>query len=112
MVSPHASAVLHTLTFSRCCHPSLLPLSSGATPGNMQAAGLLQPSSGFIELGAGKGFLSAWLHQVCNAQDIILLDRLGNFAKKVRMRLLCTSAFVTWRMHVKLWVHAAGMPES
>jgi protein-L-isoaspartate O-methyltransferase len=50
----------------------------------MGAAGLLQPSSVFLELGAGKGFLSAWLHQVCGAEDIILLDRLGNFAKKVR----------------------------
>lgn len=61
----------------------MLPTATG----NMQAAGLLrQPSSTvFLELGAGKGFLSAWLHQVCNAQDVILLDRMGNFAKKVRL---------------------------
>ncbi|WIA13914.1 hypothetical protein OEZ85_002485 [Tetradesmus obliquus] len=57
--------------------------------GNMQAAGLLQQptSTVFLELGAGKGFLSAWLHQVCNAQDVILLDRMGNFAKKADRRL-------------------------
>lgn len=62
---------------------AMLPTATG----NMQAAGLLrQPSSTvFLELGAGKGFLSAWLHQVCNAQDVILLDRMGNFAKKVRL---------------------------
>jgi protein-L-isoaspartate O-methyltransferase len=57
----------------------------------MAAAGLLQPSSVFVELGAGKGFLSAWLHQVCGAEDVILLDRLGNFAKKVSAGLkYCT----------------------
>jgi tRNA A58 N-methylase Trm61 len=62
-----------------------------AGAGNMAAAGLLQPSSVFVELGAGKGFLSAWLHQVCGAEDIILLDRLGNFAKKVCVGLkYCT----------------------
>lgn len=53
--------------------------------GNMDAAGLLSDpqNSIFVELGAGKGFLSAWLHQVCGAQELILLDRQGNFIKKV-----------------------------
>jgi tRNA A58 N-methylase Trm61 len=68
----------------------------------MQAAGLLQPSSVFVELGAGKGFLSAWLHQVCGAEDIILLDRLGNFAKKVSK---CTQQVL---VHCRAYLQSKG----
>eukprot|EP00878_Enallax_costatus_P030758 GHUV01033544.1.p1 GENE.GHUV01033544.1~~GHUV01033544.1.p1 ORF type:complete len:214 (+),score=75.18 GHUV01033544.1:1014-1655(+) len=54
--------------------------------GNMEAAGLLSDpqDSIFVELGAGKGFLSAWVHQMCGARELILLDRQGNFIKKVK----------------------------
>lgn len=54
--------------------------------GNLEAAGLLQqPSSTvFMELGAGKAWLSAWLHMLQpDSREFVLLDRIGNFANKV-----------------------------
>lgn len=58
-----------------------------AVAGNMAAAGLLAQADRtvFMELGAGKGWLAAWLHILDPAcKEIILLDKVGNFSNKVR----------------------------
>jgi hypothetical protein len=52
----------------------------------MAAVGLLQqPSSTvFMELGAGKGWLTAWLHMLTpDSKEFVLLDKVGNFHNKV-----------------------------
>lgn len=52
----------------------------------MAAAGLLQqPSSTvFMELGAGKGWLTALLHMLTpDSKEFVLLDKVGNFHNKV-----------------------------
>jgi hypothetical protein len=50
-LSPFSYAAVHPVPAAAVCYRN--------TPGNMQAAGLLQPSPVFVELGDGKGFLSA-----------------------------------------------------
>jgi hypothetical protein len=66
----------------------------------------LKACSQACNLVAGKGFLSAWLHQVCGAEDIILLDRLGNFAKKVSNGTLCCVLIHSWAL---LWQHCSAV---
>lgn len=41
----------------------------------------------FMELGAGKAWLTAWLHMLApHSSEFVLLDKLGNFMNKVRER--------------------------
>lgn len=54
----------------------------------MAAAGLLQQSrqaeTVFVELGAGKAWLTAWLHMLHpSTRQFVLLDKMGNFCNKV-----------------------------
>lgn len=61
-------------------------LCRGAHAGNMTAAGLLQQPSRtvFLELGAGKAWLTAWLHMLNPiTKDFILLDKFAAFNNKV-----------------------------
>jgi hypothetical protein len=82
----------------------LTPVCLLPAAGNMSAAGLLQDpgSTVCMELGAGKAWLSAWLHMLHPAtREFVLLDRLGNFANKVRSRHL--SAWFVGLSYVNLW---------
>jgi hypothetical protein len=57
----------------------------------MAAAGLLQQPGRtlFLELGAGKAWLTAWLHMLHpSTHEFILLDKFAAFNNKVR-RVLC-----------------------
>lgn len=51
----------------------------------MKRAGLLTSpdSTVFVELGAGKGWLTAWLAITTGATQLVLLDRQPNFQRKV-----------------------------
>lgn len=51
----------------------------------MEAEGLLSdaPRCVYVELGAGKGWLSAWLAGASGARHLVLLDRQAAFAAKV-----------------------------
>jgi len=70
--------------------PSSARLSLPLSPGNMAVAGLLQQQQQptvFMELGAGKAWLTAWLHMLApHSSEFVLLDKLGNFMNKVRER--------------------------
>lgn len=68
------------------CDTIHLPSHMMRAAGNICAAGLLQDpcSTVCMELGAGKAWLSAWLHMLHpGTREFVLLDRLGNFANKV-----------------------------
>jgi hypothetical protein len=57
----------------------------------MSAAGLLQQagSTVFVELGAGKAYLTAWLHLLHpQTKQLILLDKAASFKTKVSSQVL------------------------
>jgi len=60
---------------------------------NMEAVGLLAdaPDRIYVELGAGKGWLSAWLAGVSGARRLVLLDRQTSFTLKADTRLRHTA---------------------
>ena len=65
---------------------------SGGVSGSGDSAGGGTDSSGaagtvFVELGAGKGWLTAWLAAACGARHLVLLDRDANFTAKADRRL-------------------------
>lgn len=60
--------------------------------GNMSAAGLLQQAQQavFMELGAGKAWLTAWLHMLTpGSNEFVLLDKVGCFHNKVGSTTCC-----------------------
>jgi tRNA:m4X modification enzyme len=61
--------------------------------GNMAAAGLLEgaPRTAYVELGAGKGWLSAWLAGASGARHLLLVDRARGLSAKADRRLRHTA---------------------
>ncbi|GBF89040.1 tRNA:m(4)X modification enzyme-like [Raphidocelis subcapitata] len=60
---------------------------------NMRVAGLLEgaPRCAYVELGAGKGWLSAWLAGASGARHLVLVDRMRGMTGKADRRLRHTA---------------------